>query len=313
MRRALLVLLVLALATATAAAGNVGVVVTGDPTMQPQLAAQVESWLRQHGHELVPSPLPPEAVNTLIDCFVIEDSSCARGLVERRAKTPTLLFARVDVTDNAASGMRDVMVTAYWFDKGHDPVAERRTCEHCTDEMLRTTTDALMSALAGAQSDQGRLTVTATPVGATVLVDGKPAGAAPVDLPLPPGAHRITCRHPGHRDVERTVTVASGETTPVTVELTPAAPPRSRMPYLVIAGGGALVLTGVVLYATSETDTGEKFEYRDTRPLGLGVGVVGLAVAGVGAYLLLRHTPADSAPTVAVLPGGATVGWAGAF
>ena len=311
--RALVALLLVGAWTTAAHADDVGVVVTGDPTMQPQLAAQIEGWLRQHGNNLVASPLPADAVNTLIDCFVIEDASCARGVVEKRAKTPTLVFARVDVSDNASSGMRDATVTAYWFDKGHDPVAERRTCEHCTDETLRTTTDGLMAALAGAQRDLGgRLAVSASPAGAMVLVDGKPAGAAPIDVPLPAGEHRLTCQHPGRRDDVRTVTIKKGETTPVAVTLD-VARSRSQVPYYVIGGGGALLLTGIVLYATSEEDTGEKFEYRDTKPLGIGLSLAGLAVAGVGTYLLLEHEHTDSAPTVAVLPGGAYVGWSKAF
>ena len=310
--RALVALLLVTAWTTAARAGDVGVVVTGDPTMQPQLAAQLEGWLRQHGGNLVASPLPPDAVNTLIDCFVIEDPSCARGIVEKRAKTQTLVFARVDVSDNAASGMRDITLTAYWFDKGHDPVAERRTCEHCTDEKLRSTADGLMAALAGAQRDLGRLAVAASPAGTLVIVDGKPTGVAPIDVPLAAGEHHVTCRHPGHRDDVRTVTIKKGETTPVAVTLDPARS-RSTLPYLVIAGGGALLLTGIVLYATSEEDTGEKFEYRDTKPLGIGVSLAGLAVTGVGAYLLLQRGPADSAPTVAVLPGGAYVGWSRAF
>lgn len=310
--RAALVLLLTAW-TSVAQAGGVGVVVTGDATLQPQLTAQLEGWLRQHGHELVASPLPPDAVNSLIDCFVIEDPACARGVVEKRAKTTTVVFARVDVSDNATSGMRDVTITAYWFDKGHEPIAERRSCEHCTDEMVRTETDGLMMALAGNQRDAGRLAVTAAPAGATVLVDGKVVGAAPVEVPLAAGDHQVTCRHAGHRDDLRTVTIKVGETTPLAVVLVSAAAPRSKLPYYVIGAGGALLLTGLVLYATSEEDTGATFEYRDTKPLGIGVSLVGLAVGGLGGYLWFKRAPAESAPALALTRGGAYVGWSRAF
>jgi len=84
--RALLALLLMLSTTAAYAGGDIGVVVTGEATMQPQLAAQLEGWLRQHGHQLIASPLPPEAVNTLIDCFVIEDENCARGVIDKRAQ-----------------------------------------------------------------------------------------------------------------------------------------------------------------------------------------------------------------------------------
>src|SRR5690242_12538281 len=100
--RTLLPALAIVLAAATAQADDrtksdgaaAGVVVTGEATLQPQLVAQLEGWLREHGHPLVSSALEPDAINTLIDCFVIEDQSCARSLVEKRSKAATIVFAR---------------------------------------------------------------------------------------------------------------------------------------------------------------------------------------------------------------------------
>jgi hypothetical protein len=304
------------LGTTTAhAGGDIGVVVTGDPTMQPQLLAQIEGWLHGHGHELVASPLPPEATNKLIDCFVIEDTDCARKVVESQAKTATVVFARVEVTDSEGSGMRDVTITGYWFERGGEPVAERRSCEKCTEATMRRTGDDLMTALAGAgRTIVGQLHVTSTPTGARVTIDGTPSGVTPAELALPPGAHTVTVTADGHREAARTVTITKGETSELDVPLpTDDAGPRSRFPYLVIGAGGALAVTGIVLYATSETDTGDKFEYRDTRALGVGLAVSGLAVAGVGAYLWFKGGRADSAPAVAVVPGGGYLGWAGSF
>src|SRR5262245_10671869 len=151
MRRLLhLATLLLVLSTAPAR-GDVGVVVTGEATMQPQLAAQLEAWLRQHGHTLISAPLAPEAINTLIDCFVIEDEGCARKVVEKRAKSKSVVFARVEVQPGSIQGTeRTVTLTAYWFDKGKDAVAERRFCERCTELTLKSTADELMAALSGA-------------------------------------------------------------------------------------------------------------------------------------------------------------------
>src|SRR5512139_2546500 len=145
MRAFALLLFVLASSPAIAGTGDVGVVVVGEVTMQPQLAAQLEGWLRQHGHQLVPAPLPPDAINTLTDCFVIEDEGCARKVIEKRSKTQAVVFARIDLKADSAD--KTVTLTAYWFDKGHDPIAERRFCERCTDVTLRSTADELMAAL----------------------------------------------------------------------------------------------------------------------------------------------------------------------
>ncbi len=134
------------LVASTAYAERVGVVVTGEATVQPQLAGQLERWLHDHGREVVPGPLEPEAINTLIDCFVLEDLGCARGVVDKRSKSKAVVFARAETTQNK-DGTRDIAVTGYWFQKDHDAIAERRICTKCNDQTLHATVDELMLAL----------------------------------------------------------------------------------------------------------------------------------------------------------------------
>src|SRR5438445_3323769 len=103
-------LVVLALAIATPAhAEQVGVVVTGEATLQPQVASELEVWLHTRGRTVEPAALEPSAINTLIDCFVLEDLSCARGLIDKRSKAPSVVFARID-QDRDEGGMRQVEV-----------------------------------------------------------------------------------------------------------------------------------------------------------------------------------------------------------
>src|SRR5689334_11631390 len=132
-----------------ASAGDVGVIVTGEGSMQPQLAAQLEGWLSQHGHKLVPSPLPSEAIPLLVDCFVMGDKSCARNIIEQKSKSTTMVYAHFEAKNNTSSGPRDVTVTAYWFDKGKDATSLTKVCQRCTDQLLRTTADDLMKKLLG--------------------------------------------------------------------------------------------------------------------------------------------------------------------
>jgi hypothetical protein len=134
------------LVTTPAYAERVGVVVTGEATVQPQVAAQLERWLHDHGREVVPGPLEPEAINTLIDCFVLEDLGCARGVVDTRSKSRAVVFTRAETTQNP-DGTRDIAITGYWFQKDHDALAERRVCTKCNDGTLHATVDELMLAL----------------------------------------------------------------------------------------------------------------------------------------------------------------------
>jgi hypothetical protein len=141
------VALAIVLAAGVAHADEVGVVVTGEATLQPPLAASLEGWMREHGHRLVSSPLDAESINALIDCFVLEDVGCARAVVERHAKAATVVYARVDVSPGTG-GMGDITLVAYWLQKGHDSIGERRTCQHCSPQTLNMTADDLMAALA---------------------------------------------------------------------------------------------------------------------------------------------------------------------
>ena len=144
----LLALLALLASGATARAERAGVVVTGEATLQPQLAAELEGWLREHGRQLDGSPLDPDAINTLIDCFVLGDESCARNVVDRSSKTPTVIYARIEVTPNRDDGTRNVTLVGYWLEKNAvHAVADRRQCERCTDKSLRGLADDLMVSL----------------------------------------------------------------------------------------------------------------------------------------------------------------------
>jgi hypothetical protein len=146
MRTILLVASLLAAVT-SAHAERVGVVVTGEAILQPVVVAQLETWLRDHGRTVVPSSMPPEAISTLMDCFVLEDLGCARGVVDARAKSPAVVFARIDA-QRTDDGSREISLTAYWFTKGHESQSARRVCKQCSDSALGTAVDDLMVGLA---------------------------------------------------------------------------------------------------------------------------------------------------------------------
>lgn len=74
----------------------------------------------------------------------------------------------------------------------------------------------------------GVLTVTTTPPGADVLVDGQPVGVSPVELELPPGPHEVRVSLDGHADAARELAVVAGRSYQLELTLAPLAPPRPR-------------------------------------------------------------------------------------
>jgi hypothetical protein len=319
MRTAITLALLVALGSSARADGDVGVIVTGEGSMQPQLAAQIEGWLSQHGHTLVPSPLPPEAITALIDCFVIEDQGCARGIVEKRARSTSMVYARLDTENNASNGTRDVTLTAYWFDKGHDAVAERKICERCTDQLLRTTADQVMKTLVG--GNVGHVKLKSTPAGARITIDGQAIGVTPLDWDLPPGKHTILMDKAGFKPAARDIVVVRDRTDVLAMEIVPADDDdaHGQLPRIVpigmlAVGGAALVAGGVMIAIDEDPSHSRERTYRDTAPAGVGLAISGAVIGGVGAYLLWFHSPrTTSTPVAAFTSGTAYIGWLGRF
>ena len=303
--------------TAPAHASEVGVVVTGESWMQPQLATQIESWLSQHGHTLVRSPLPPEAINTLNDCFVMGDQACARNVIDKAARASSVLYARVDSHSNG-SAAPDLTLTAYWFSKGHDAITDRQTCQRCTDQTLRATADDILKKLIGG-ADLGHVILKSQPPGARISIDGKPPiGITPLDWDLPPGPHTIAMDKAGRKPGTRIVVVGSNRSDLVVLTLPPDGEDRSEqpsrtLPLGLMIGGGAAVAVGAGLIAFSPgADPAKRYYYR-TWPAGIAVAAAGAAAAGVGAWLWSRSPDTASAPVAAVTRDAAYVGWLGRF
>lgn len=275
--RTWIVVLASVLTAATARAEKVGIVVTGEATLQPQLSSQLERWLHDRGRTLVPGAMPPDAISTLMDCFVLEDLGCARGVVNARAGARSLIYARIDHVSNS-DGTRNISVIGYWFQKNAEPVSERRVCEQCTDAKLMATVDDLMLAL-----------VHTPPVGTGT---GETAAATTAATAAP-----STALAPTTTDVE-------GETGS-----------RSLLPYGLMGAGGAALAAGIVMLAIDEdADPANTTSptFRDTGTGGAVLSLAGAAALGVGAYLWFNDRR-SSRPVAAVSHDGAVVGWAGRF
>jgi hypothetical protein len=202
------------------------------------------------------------------------------------------------------------------------------------------------------------------PEGARVSVNGVPvpASATPRKIELDPGEHVIQATATNAPPYEKRVTLAAGEEVPVAIALGPQTvdepdppPPGGEatetnrtLGYVALGAGGVLLITSAALLIVREGLIGDietacpggvcpiarRDEIEGKRsdadlfgPLGLGVGVVGLAAAGLGAYMLLRSSPSTSeppatgsaprawrlSPRARVLQGGAMVGVGATF
>ncbi len=312
----LAIAVLLALAAPARADRNVGVVVTGESWMQPQLAAQIATWLSQHGHTPVPSNMPPESLAALNDCFVMGDQGCARGVVEKAVRASSVVYARVDTHSNG-SDAPDLTLTAYFFDRGHDAIGEKTTCQRCNDQSLRTTADEILQKLVGG-GELGHLSLKSAPPGARITIDGTPIGITPLDWDLPPGKHTIQMDKPGRKSGVREHVVVSNKTDLVVMTLPPdeRTEPSRTIPLTLTIGGAAAVVTGAGLIVFSPgppRDPKQQFYYR-TWPPGIAVAAGGAVLAGVGAYLLWFRSPtATSAPVASFTGDAAYIGWTGRF
>lgn len=167
------------------------------------------------------------------------------------------------------------------------------------------------------------------PPEARVTVDGAPipVSSTPRVIELDPGDHVVAATGKGTTASEKTVSMAEGAgEVPYTVTFAPAVttptkppdPPRKdhTISWIAIGVGGTLVLTGGVLLiaregAISEIESAcpnnvcpaarrDDVESATSRaelfgPLGVGLGVVGLAAVGYGVYTLVRDR--DPAPS----------------
>src|SRR6185503_1850833 len=215
---------------------------------------------------------------------------------------------------NASTGARDVTLIGYWFDKGHDAVADRKTCQRCTAQSLRIAADEMMRKLVG--SGDGHVKLKSNPTGARIVIDGTAIGVTPLDWDLPRGNHTIAMDKRGFVAASRDIVVVADRTDVVELDLQPAARDESGTwlrPVslgVMIAGAGAIVAGGVLFAIDQDTGRNEPLYIRNTAPAGVALAGGGVVVGAVGAYLFwFRAGKASSAPVAAITGDSAYVGW----
>jgi hypothetical protein len=304
----LLALLIAAGAARAEGDDGVGVVVTGAPvggnkTLQLDVSSHLEAWLRKHGHTIVASPLSKDAVDTIANCFQLDDLKCARGVVEKRSKADSVVFARIEPAG------QDLTFTTYWFVKGHEVISERRVCERCGDEDWQSLTDTMMKTLAQSQVDTGKLRLESEPSGLIVLIDNTEVGATPYEHELPVGTHSITLTHGGVIVAHKDVDIREGKTRHLRIET--GVEHHSQLgPALLLGTGIALIGGGGISLYYGLQDG--KWSYPQATPVGIGLLAAG-AGATIGGAILLSQSGRSAAPVAAITPDSAYIGWVTRF
>jgi len=322
--RALILIVALLVPGVAQADNSVGLLVTGEVLKVPT-QNQAEKWLRDHDRRVVANALPPEAIKTLLNCFVIDDAKCSRGLVDARATTDSLVTVRIDVVSKKE---RDVRLSIDWFVKGRNPVSARRTCEECTEAVLRTTVDAMLLDLAKSSPGfMGRIKVVSDPPGISVLLDNETIGLTPLERDVPAGTHKTRLIRDGRMGTEKDVKVEAGALAEVRLDTPPGGgiidgpvgpTPNGHsraVPVVVMGVGVAAIATGAFLaFKLHEEPSGsEPKRYTAYKVPGyITMGAGGVAV--ITGLVWFLATGSSSGPTVGVATSGdATIGWSGRF
>lgn len=320
---ALLSLALLLSAHVARANTSVGVVVSGPEEIARKTKDVAEAWFKANDLPVTDNPLSKDGLKTLINCFVLSDMTCARGVVEARAKAANLVGFTEQVSGKGDK--RTVQLSAYWIAKNHEAVSLLRTCDGCTDQVLAKTLDSMLDDLAKlAPTMVGTIHVTTLPAGLHASVDGDTTNeTTPFDREVTYGSHLIAVMRDGRVVAQEKVEVKPGATLDVPIEV--PAEPKGRQTIKIVQGGSsraapvvlltvglAAALTGGVLYWYGGP-TGASYTYRNMRPAGIATGVSGGVAIIVGVVWLAKGGSKTSHPEVSITPTETTIGWARSF
>lgn len=313
MRVGLMSLIALALVAGLARADGptIGVIVVGDPALQPRVAEYLEHWLDTHDHLIVPRAMSDDAILTVTNCLLVDDPKCARGVVELSAKSEAVLFVRAELSKD-----RSFVLSAYWFAKGHEAIAERRACEHCSEDEWHGVADQMLDALTAQLVKTGHLHVDSEPTGSIVYFDNEQVGLTPLDRDVPVGHHRVDLMRAGRHVGRRNVEIDANDTTEVHIKAKPESSQGGSYTVPGIVLGSGIVALGagsILLYYGSLGGSSQKFVYPDSTPIGIGAIAAGVGATIIGSVLFVQAGQRQSTPIVSMTHDSAYVGWSTRF
>jgi len=201
--------------------------------------------------------------------------------------------------------------------------SNRERCETCgaeeAGEKMGLAASALRERLEVVSRAPARLIIRSRPAGASVLMDGRQAGATPLDAELPGGPHHVQLFMSGHDTLSRSFTVVSGVDEALDLDLVaiPSKFPYRTAGWSTLAGGAALLVAGIATMAfdnkeigctQAEKDLNGRCPYiRSTNWWAASMIGIGVAAATTGGFFLYL------APPTGVVPASASAGISGRF
>lgn len=309
-------------------ADNGMVVTTGNATERERaIVAEVFANAAVNaGWSLSSKRLTPKEGDALANCKAIPPIKCVPATLGA-SNIDRLLVVTVNATQ--ADGVPTLeLVGRVILTKLEKTTDDKRYCEKCSEDQLRTTSaelaDTVLRRLA-TQSAQTFVEITSDPPGAQIVLDNgsEPIGVSPGTFQTYPGKHIVILQKPGFTSAQQEFEVKEGETAHLTFPLhqtdtgpvtTQPAPPSRVPPGIVIGAGATAIVAAGILYAYDEDD-GPKVgdTYTDTAPGAVALGIGGVITVGVGYYWWRKRSHARSAPNASLIPGGAVFGWSGTF
>ncbi len=285
-----------------------------------QLADAVEQAARDEQYTLV--RVEPLQAKGEKDPRCLTSEPCLRELALQH-KLDLVLQEQVQAQGTAPS--LSYQINLRLLQRGYvEPAATAAVaCPGCSGEQVAARLkDAAAKLLAeGLARPRGTLRVRVTPEAAALQLGDRPLPPAPAIEPLWAGTYTVTARHPGYQSESRTVEIADGKPSELTLELSPApqpvvaagpltaARPRGRAPRprwrlavggtaigvglgLGIAGAFGVAADGQCITPPEAADGACPLLY-DTTPVGGAAVGLGVALLGAGIVLIALPGPAQ--------------------
>lgn len=316
------VAIVLATSSPAVAESSGVVMVTGKVGAHERgvIEAAVVKTVRRASWSLSSRSFAPPEIDVILKCLRDDQPwPCLAPVMEPKG------LDRIVVADASPPGeaMNKIIITGQLAMSGDGAAAiVQRRCDGCDDTQLATVAQRLAEQLLRdyALHSGTVLELQTRPSDATVMLDGQLVGpastAGKLSQPAAPGAHKLTVQREGFVSREQTIDLPAAKTTEMTVELAhETEEPRGSLVIPIASGGAgvaAIAVGSYLIYLGQQDGPEDRRRYTRATAIGVVTGLAGLAAVGYSAYLFWL-APRTSGPALSAVPGGLTIGWAGAL